>query len=99
MKNRLPKNFKSLFWGYDFNTIDPVQDKRIIIANALNYGNLKQWRWLIKLYGKAGLKQAIQLTPKSEFRKQVLKLIQLLFNIDKFQYASRSAQIKAKRDI
>jgi hypothetical protein len=99
MPNKLAKNFKPLFWGYDFNSIDPSKDQRIIITNTLNYGNLKQWRELNKIYGKKKLRKIIQLIPKSEFREQVLKLIKLLFNINKFQYASRSAQIQAKRNI
>lgn len=99
MTNKLSKNFKPLFWGYDFNSIDPSKDQRIVITNTLNYGDLKQWRELSKIYGKKKLRKTIQLIPQSEFRQQALKLIKLLFNINKFQYASRGAQIKAERNI
>ena len=98
-KTKLPKDFKSLFWGYKFNLIDPEEDKRIIIVNTINYGDLSQWRWLVKTYGKERLRKIIRLIPESEFRKHILKLIKLLFKIKEFKYASRSAQIRAEKGI
>ncbi len=99
MKNKLPKDFKSLFWGYNFNAINPIEDKRVVIVNTLNWGNLKQWRELIKIYGKKNLREIVGGIPESEFRRQVIKLIKLLIGINKFEYASRSAQIQAERNI
>lgn len=96
---KLPENFKPLFWGYDFNSIDPFLSKHLVIVNTLNYGDLSQWRYLVGLYGKEDMRQTVKKIPKSEFRPQVVKLIKLLFGIKKFQYASRSAKIKAKRNI
>lgn len=98
-KTKLPEDFKSLFWGYRFNAINPIEDKRIIIVNILNYGNLGQWKWLVKIYGKKNIRETIRNIPESEFRKQVVKLIKLLFNIKRFKYATRGAQIKAERGI
>lgn len=98
-KKTLPRFFKPLFWGYRFSSIDPMNTKELIIVNTLNYGDLKQWKWLIKAYGKKNLKNTIKLIPQSEFRKQVIPLVKLLFNVDKFKYVSRSAKIKAERDI
>ncbi len=99
MAKILTKNFKRLFWGYDFNSLDPQKDQQLIIVNTLNYGTLAQWRQLSKIYGKNQLKNCICSTPQSEFRQHAIKLIKLLFNINKFKYASRSAQIKTKRNI
>lgn len=97
--NKLPKDFKFLLWGYKFNLIDPEEDKRIIIVNTINYGNLSQWRWLTKTYGKERLREIIRLIPESEFRKHILKLMKLLFKIKKLKYVSRSAQIRAEKGI
>ena len=96
-KTKLPKDFKWLFWGYDFKSINPFKNKRLIIVNTLNYGNLRQWKWLVRMYGRKNLQEIIKLIPESEFRKQVVKLIKLLFGIKKFKYASRSAQIRAEK--
>ena len=98
-KTKLPKDFKSLLWGYKFNLIDTEEDKRIIIVNTINYGDLSQWKWLVKTYGKKRLREMIRSIPESEFRKHVLKLIKLLFKINDFQYASRGAQIRAEKGI
>ena len=98
-KKALPQFFKPLFWGYRFSSIDPINNKELIIVNTLNYGDLKQWKWLIEVYGKKNLKNTIKLIPESEFRKHVIPLIKLLFNVDKFKYISRGAKIKAERDI
>jgi hypothetical protein len=99
MKTKLPKDFKPLMWGYKFNLIDIEQDKRVIIVNTINYGNLDQWKWLVKTYGRDKLRKIIKLIPETEFRKYVLKLMKLLFNIKKLKYASRSAQIRAEKNI
>jgi len=96
---KLPTFFKPLFWGYNFNSIDIVENKRLVIVNTLNYGNWKQWQWLVKQYGRNDLKKTIINIPKSEFRKHIIKLLDLLFNIKEFKYASRSAQTKAKRNL
>ena len=98
-KKTLPQFFKPLFWGYKFNSIDFINNKELIIVNTLNYGDLKQWKWLIEVYGKKNLKKIIEFIPESEFRKHIISLIKLLFNVEKFKYISRSAKIKAERDI
>jgi len=98
-KSALPPFFKSLFWGYDFNSIDLIKDKKLIIINTLNYGNLEHWRWLVKRYGKRNLRNIIELTPKSEFRKEVVPLIKLLLGVKKFKYASRSDYIRSQKGI
>ncbi len=96
---KLPKDFKGLLWGYNFNLIDREEDKRIIIVNTINYGNLNQWKWLVQTYGKERLRKIIKSIPESEFRKPALKLMKLLFRIKKLKYASRSAQIRAEKGI
>lgn len=96
---KLPEDFRYLFWGYDFASIDPSLSKRLIIVNTLNYGNWSQWHYLVRLYGKEDLRKTIEKIPKSEFRPQVVKLIKLLFGIKEFQYASRGAKIKAERGL
>lgn len=98
-KTKLPEDFKPLLWGYDFNLMDTEEDKRVIIVNTINYGDLEQWKWLAKIYGKDQLKKIIELIPESEFRKPVLKLMKLLFKIKKIKYVSRSAQIKTERGL
>ena len=98
-KIKLPKDFKWLLWSYKFSKIDPEKDKRAIIINMINYGNWRQWQWLIKKYSPKYIKQFLINTPMSEFRQRALTLISILLNIKKFKYASRNDYIKAKKNL
>ena len=97
-KAKLPESFRSLLWSYKFPEIDPELHKKTIIVNVLNYGDLDQWRWLIKTYGRKQLKDTIESLPASEFRKPVVTLLRLLLGV-KFKYVFRSDKIRAKKNI
>ena len=99
VKLNLPQEFKQLFWSYKFSSINPEKHKRTVIINTINYGRWEHWRWIIKNYGKKEVKQVIEKTPASEFRKRVLKLICLLLKIKKLKYASRSDKIRAEKNL
>lgn len=90
MKTSLPLNLKPIFWSYNFTALDPEKDKRRIIINIINYGNWKDWQWLLKQYGQEEVKKTIEQTPITEFRDRALKLISLLLAIEKFNNAPRS---------
>lgn len=93
---KLPKYFKPLFWDVDFNAIDPEKNKRLILTKTINYGNLKHWKWIKNYYGK-DLKNSLESIPKSEFRKPVRKLAQIIYNLSGFKYASRSDYIRSQK--
>lgn len=92
--NLLPKMFKQLLWSYRFEEVNPKDNKRTIIVNSINYGDLPHWQWLFKYYGKTSLRHTIQNIPFSEFRPGAIKLMGLLLNLTKLNYASRSDYIK-----
>ena len=92
-----PLFFKSLFWSYNFSSIDPQRDKKTIILNTINYGEWKHWIWIIKFYGRKEVKRIIEETPRTEFRTPALKLISLLLDIKGLKYASRSDYLKSKK--
>ena len=87
---KLPSFFHPLLWSYDASRIDLERDKKAIIVNALNYGDLKHWRWLVSFYGKNEVQKVIVHIPETEFRLRVRPLIALLFTIDTFNHAPRS---------
>ncbi|PIV10489.1 MAG: hypothetical protein COS49_00185 [Candidatus Portnoybacteria bacterium CG03_land_8_20_14_0_80_41_10] len=97
--NKIPKSFRYLLWSYNFSKIDPEEDAERIIINTINYGNWEHWQWLVGYYGERGLKEIIENTPASEFRKRALKLISLLLDIKSIKYASRGAKIRAEKNI
>lgn len=95
-KQKLPEDFKSVLWGYNFKTIDPEKSKERIIINTINYGDWKQWQWIAKFYGKQTLKNIIENIPVSEFNPRALRLISLILKIKKMKYVLRSDKIRAK---
>ena len=97
-KAKLPESFRTLLWSYRFSEVDPKKHKRTIIVNTLNYGDLSQWRWLIKAYGRKQLKKIIEFIPASEFRKPITMLLSLLLGV-KFKYVSRGDKIRAAKEI
>jgi len=89
-QNKLPLFFKPILWSYDFNSMDTKRDKKTIIINSINYGNLEHWRWVVKKYGKEQVKKIIREIPSTELRDRVIPLVSLLFSINKFNHAYRS---------
>ncbi len=88
---KLPLYFKSILWSYDFPEIDSIRDKKTIILNSINYGDLRHWHWIADFYGKSEVVKVLKNTPTSEIRSRVINLVSLLFGINDWNYASRSA--------
>ncbi len=98
-KKTLPPFFKQLFWYCDFLKINPQENKEEVIIQTINYGSWRHWQWIFKYYGPEKSKKIIENIPMSAFRERALKLILLIFNINRLKYASRSHRIKAEKDI
>lgn len=89
LTRRLPESFRPLFWSYDFDELDPNKHKNIIIINTINYGDLKQWKWLRDYYGAEAVRDVLAAIPATELRPQVARLAQIIFNLAELNYASR----------
>lgn len=89
-KQSLPSFFKPLFWSYNFSGIDLGSDKKLIIVQTVNYGNLEHWGWINKFYGSKEVRDLLQKVASTEFRPQALRLAGLLFKAENFNYAPRS---------
>ena len=89
---KLPDFFKPLLWSYDFSRIDPEKHRKVIIVNTINYGDLKEWRWISGHYGQGAIRKILETMPVSELRPRVRKLAALLFSVTSFNDAPRSAQ-------
>ncbi|MDP2910638.1 MAG: hypothetical protein Q8N58_02545 [bacterium] len=99
IKKKLPQFFKPLFWYCDFSKFDLRENKEEIMIQTINYGDWQHWQWLFNYYGREETKKIIKDIPFSAFRKRILKLIFLIFKINKLKYASRSDRIKAQKNI
>ncbi len=96
-KAKLPEYFRPLMWSYRFEDVDAEEDKRTIIVNSVNYGDLQHWHWLFNHYGKSTLKTMLANIPFSEFRPGAIKLMGLFLNLNRLNYASRSDYIRGQR--
>jgi len=94
--SQLPESFRPYLWSYDFSKIDPRQDKKTIIVNAINYGTLKEWRWLRDYYGEKEIRRVLTTIPVTELKPRAGKLAGLVFSIKKeeFHHAQRGANRK-----
>lgn len=85
----LPDTFRPLLWSYDFDQIDPLKHKNTIIVQAINYGSLRQWRWLADNYGRDEVRDVLGSVPATALRPRARRLASLLFGVDHFNYAPR----------
>jgi hypothetical protein len=88
---KLSNSFKPFLWSYDFNSIDPKRNKKTIIVNVINYGNLSDWKKLVKQYGLKNVSNTLSIISATEIRPGARKLASLLFSIKHFNHASRSS--------
>ena len=89
MPSKLPEIFRPLLWSYDFDRIDPLAHQKLVIVQAINYGNLWHWRWVAQHYGLKTVRDTLSAIPASELRPRVRRLAALLFGIERFNYAPR----------
>lgn len=91
-KTVLPDFFRPIMWSYDFSKISASKDKKVIIINTINYGDLRHWKWIKENYGLEPIKEILSKVNATELRLPAIKLAQLLFSIKEFNYASRGAK-------
>lgn len=88
--SKLPPSFKPLFWSYDFESLDLHKNKKTIILNIINYGNLTHWSWLKDCYGKTAIAEMLKSISATELKRRSGKLAEILFET-KLNYAPRGA--------
>ena len=91
MNSQLPETFRPILWSYDFDRLDPVKHRKMIIIQAINYGTLAHWRWLTQQYGGDGVRQVLSLAPATEIKPRARRLAALMFGVDQFNYAPRGS--------
>lgn len=91
MKASLPEDLRPLLWSYEFEKIDPVKNKKTIVLQAINYGTMAQWSWLLQTYGHDGVREVLSTVPATSIRPQARRLAALVFGIEHFNHASRGA--------
>jgi hypothetical protein len=85
----LPEAFRPLLWSYNFDRIDPVKHRKTIIVQAVNYGTLRHWQWLIQNYGRRTIREVLSAIPATEIKPLSRRLASLVFDIHHFNHAPR----------
>jgi hypothetical protein len=88
---KIPAYFKPLFWSYDFSKLDPTKDKKTIVLQTINYGDLVHWRWLIHHYGQTEIQTVLKSVPATALRERVRQLAGAIFSVTDFNYAPRGS--------
>ncbi len=91
MSDTLPDFFKHLFWSQDFKKLDLINEKKTIVINTINYGDLNHWNWIKNFYGSEVIKKTLSEVSASEIRDRVKPLVKLAFSISEFNHAQRSS--------
>jgi hypothetical protein len=99
MNKKPPKTFKPLLWSFRWNDIDVQHDKEDIIVNTINEGNLKQWRWITKAYGKRTIRRVLKKRLASEFHPESLNLARILFSLSHLNYARKGTHTKGGKTL
>ncbi|MBI4617253.1 MAG: hypothetical protein HY720_26810 [Planctomycetes bacterium] len=50
-RRRVPLAFRWLFWEVDFDRLDVRRDANFILARVLEFGRMREVRWLVATYG------------------------------------------------
>ncbi len=98
-KIKLPESFRYLMWSYDFDKVNPVSAKEVLVVNTINYGNWEHWQWVTHFFGKEQIRKIIENLAVSEFRPSALSLAKLVFGVKKIKYAFRSDKIRAAKNL
>lgn len=88
----LPDFFRPILWSYDFNKIDLEKNKKAIILNTINYGDLRHWKWIAENYGNYAVREVIGGVSSTEFRSRALRLAGLIFSIKNFNDTPRGVK-------
>lgn len=82
MNERLiPSYVQPFLWSYDINKLDLAHDKKRIISNVLNLGTEKATKWLLEVYNRDEIKEAVSNPLPGEWNKKSLNFWGLVFGV------------------
>jgi len=79
---RLPSHVQKLFWDVDASKTDPRSKADAIIERVLNYGDLGDWEWLSRYYGKETVREKLSrknALGRDNLRPESRRLASLIF--------------------
>jgi Family of unknown function (DUF6922) len=85
-KGNLPDFLRPYFWDVSFNQLETKKHSFLIIKRVLDRGNLTDIRWLIKTYGKVGIKKVVLKT--KDLSRPIANFWANILGLDKRQVPS-----------
>jgi len=89
MNQTVPEFFHPILWSSEPEKLDPQEHKVLLIIQAINYGDLRHWRWIARQYGPAEVARVIERAPKSAIRPGAYLLATQVFPISHDSPSSR----------
>lgn len=74
------QNIQKLFWDTDARSLDPKKNEKEIIVRTLNYGTLRDWKWLADSYGTHTVLGYVSSPLRNAIRPEAKALAELLFS-------------------
>ena len=81
MKEALPRYFKPILWSHNLSAIDPAQSPNLLISKAINYGDLRHWRWIARHYGIEKIRRTLLSLPAAAIRPGARALAAIVFSL------------------
>lgn len=87
----IPLELQPILWSKNVKDLDLEKDKNYIIHQILSYGNLKQIRWLFKVYKREEIKKVFLEFPKKIYQPAVF------YFVKKFVLKLRKKKLKEEK--
>ncbi len=81
VSKKLPKSVENVLWSYNLNKINIFTNKKLIIAQVLNFGTTEATDWLFKTYSIDEISNTAQQIPLGQWDKKSLALWSLYLGI------------------
>lgn len=79
---KLPEYFRPIMWSWKFDEIDIAAMQATITMQALNYGELRHWKWVAETFGIQAIKKIFNKNKKTNMEKHNADLVSLLFHFN-----------------
>ena len=78
---KLPKWLQPVLWSYNISKMNTEEDKNLIIEQTLNYGTIREIKWLFNTYSLREIKNVIKNPSRGMWDPRILNHWMRIFKI------------------
>lgn len=82
MKSFIPKKLQAALWTYNLKELDLEEDKKLIITQVLNYGDLEDVKWLYSVYLENDIKEVVKDPQRGRWFAKTLNFWLTVFDLE-----------------